>query len=140
MRLQQVLTQWRAAKAKEKSWQERRRSLEDQLAMLLPIPLHGSCEVKAAGHRITITARRDWTVDAVALRELVQANGLEAEAEALFKWTAEVRAGAWDRAAPAVTALFAPAVVQKVTRPSWAIEVDHAPESGAQSGPVPQGE
>lgn len=128
--LRTLLDSWREAKDEEEAAKARRRDLEDELAAhLRPLPA-GTAEHEVAGHRVTITGRAGYEVNTAMLRALARDHGVEAELDGLFRWTAEVRVGEWKRADPALTAILAPAVTLKVSRPFWAI-IEQADAAGA---------
>ena len=117
--LESLQLAWAIAKATEQNAQEERRSIEDQITLLLKVPadldgtvIHGA---------LKITGRIDRKVDADLLQELARNAGLSDHLSALCRWKPEINRKAWDAAADSITRPLLGAITSKPGRPSFAI-------------------
>jgi len=111
------------AKEAERTAQERRRDLEDQIAAALKVPadLDGTMRRDFDDVEVKIVGRIDRKVDTDALQELAREAGLTDHLSALFRWKAEINAKAWDRADESITKPLTGAITAKPGRPSFSI-------------------
>jgi hypothetical protein len=116
--------QWLEAKENERLAVERRREIEDQLALDLKInPNQDKSQTfDADGYRVKITTRLTRKIDADRLQEIAAENGLTAHLSNLFRWKPEIVAAAWKAAADNITRPLLGAIETKPGRPSFNIE------------------
>ena len=116
--------QWIEAKEYERLAVERRREIEDQLAIDLKInPNQDKSQTfDADGYKVKITTRLTRKIDADRLQEIAAENGLSAHLSTLFRWKPEINAAAWKAAADNITRPLLDAIETKPGRPSFNIE------------------
>lgn len=117
--LESLQLAWAIAKATEQNAQEERRTIEDQITLLLKVPadLDGTVTHGA----LKITGRIDRKVDADLLQELARNAGLSDHLSALFRWRPEINRKAWDAADNLITGPLLGAITSKPGRPSFAL-------------------
>ena len=117
--LESLQLAWAVAKATEQNAQEERRTIEDQITLLLKVPadLDGTVTHGA----LKITGRIDRKVDADLLQELARNAGLSDHLSALFRWKPEINRKAWDAADTSITGPLLGAITSKPGRPSFAL-------------------
>ena len=117
--LESLQLAWAIAKATEQSAQEERRTIEDQITLLLKVPadLDGTVTHGA----LKITGRIDRKVDADVLQQLALDAGLSDHLSALFRWKPEINRKAWDAADTSITGPLLGAITSKPGRPSFAL-------------------
>ena len=117
--LESLQLAWAIAKATEQNAQEERRTIEDQITLLLKVPadLDGTVTHGA----VKITGRIDRKVDADLLQELARNAGLSDHLSALFRWKPEINRKAWDAADTSITGPLLGAITSKPGRPSFAL-------------------
>ena len=117
--LESLQLAWAIAKATEQNAQEERRTIEDQITLLLKVPadLDGTVTHGA----LKITGRIDRKVDADLLQELARNAGLSDHLSALFRWKPEINRKAWDAADTSITGPLLGAITSKPGRPSFAL-------------------
>ena len=115
--------QWIEAKEYERLAVERRREIEDQLALDLKINPNQdkSLTFDADGYRVKITTRLTRKIDADRLQEIAAENGLSPHLSTLFRWKPEIVAAAWKAAADNITRPLLDAIETKPGRPSFNI-------------------
>jgi hypothetical protein len=120
MSLDDLINQWRDAKEAERTAQEKRRVVEDTIAVILGIPedLDGTLTISGV---LKITGRIDRKVDADKLQELAREAGLTDHLSGLFRWKPEINRKAWDAAAESITRPLLGAITSKPGRPSFAL-------------------
>ena len=120
MSLDDLISQWRDAKEAERTAQEKRRVVEDTIAVILGIPedLDGTLTISGV---LKITGRIDRKVDADKLQELAREAGLTDHLSGLFRWKPEINRKAWDAASESITRPLLGAITSKPGRPSFAI-------------------
>lgn len=115
---------WSAAKTAEGEAVEARRAIEDRLVALLAIPEGKEGTTTAAteqGSTIKIVGRLNRKINTDKLQELATEHGLTEHLTALFRWSADINAGAWKSAAAAITAPLRGAITTTAGRPSFSI-------------------
>ena len=119
MNLESLQLAWAIAKATEQNAQEERRSIEDQITLLLKVPadLDGTVTHGA----LKITGRIDRKVDADVLQQLAKEAGLTDHLSGLFRWKPEINRKAWDAADTSITGPLLGAITSKPGRPSFAL-------------------
>lgn len=117
--LESLQLAWAIAKATEQNAQEERRTIEDQITLLLKVPadLDGTVTHGA----VKITGRIDRKVDADLLQELARNAGLSDHLSGLFRWKPEINRKAWDAADTSITGPLLGAITSKPGRPSFAL-------------------
>lgn len=117
--LESLQLSWAFAKATEQNAQEERRTIEDQITLLLKVPadLDGTVTHGA----LKITGRIDRKVDADVLQQLALDAGVSDHLSALFRWKPEINRKAWDAADTSITRPLLGAITSKPGRPSFAI-------------------
>ena len=117
--LESLQLAWAIAKATEQNAQEERRTIEDQITLLLKVPadLDGTVTHGA----VKITGRIDRKVDADVLQQLALDAGLSDHLSALFRWKPEINRKAWDAADTSITGPLLGAITSKPGRPSFAL-------------------
>ena len=118
-----LASEWLEAKEAERKAQERRRVIEDTIAILIALPedLDGTARMESGEYDIKVVGRIDRKVDTDALQDLAREAGLTDHLSALFRWKAEINAKAWDRADESITRPLAGAITAKPGRPSFSI-------------------
>ena len=116
--------QWIEAKEAEKVAVERRREIEDQLALDLKInPNQDKSQTfNADGYKVKITTRLTRKIDSDRLQEIAAENGLTPHLSTLFRWKPEIIAASWKAAADNITRPLLDAIETKTGRPSFNIE------------------
>jgi hypothetical protein len=115
---------WLSAKEDERSANERRRHLENQMLSLIGIPetLEGTDISHApGGYTIKIVGRIDRKVDSDLAREIADEYGLQNHLNNLFRWRAELNFKEWKNSDPEITGPFLAAITSKPGRPSFSI-------------------
>lgn len=117
--------QWIEAKEYERLAVERRREIEDQLAINFKVDetQDKSQTFDADGYKIKITTRLTRKIDADRLQEIAAENGLSPHLSTLFRWKPEIIAAAWKAAADNITRPLLDAIETKPGRPSFNIEL-----------------
>ena len=120
MNLDKLINEWREAKEVERAAQEKRRVVEDTIAVILGIPedLDGTLTISGV---LKITGRIDRKVDADKLQELARDAGLTDHLSGLFRWKPEINRKAWDAASESITRPLLGAITSKPGRPSFAL-------------------
>ena len=116
-----LFAEWIKAKDAEKEAERRRREIEDKIAATLDIKetFEGTETVKSDGYTVKIVGRLTRKVDTDRLRELCLEHGIEAGS--LFRWKAEINAGAWKNTDHRITDILAGAVTVSPGRPGFTI-------------------
>lgn len=121
---QELAAAWLEAKRTEKDAEEYRRSLEDKMLSLFGIPeaMDGTETLEAGRFEVKITGRMNRKVDADMAREIAIERGIEAHMPRLFRWKAEINAGAWKATDESITAPLLAAITTTPGRPGFAIK------------------
>ena len=115
--------QWLEAKEAERVAVERRREIEDQLAINFKIDetQDKSQTFDTDGYKVKITTRLTRKIDADRLQVIAAENGLSPHLSTLFRWKPEIIAAAWKAAADNITRPLLDAIETKPGRPSFTI-------------------
>jgi hypothetical protein len=118
--------EWIKAKEDERAAIERRRAIEDHLAMRFEVPadLDGTKNVKQGGYTFKVVGRLTRKVDSDMLQELAAEHGLSDHLSSLFRWKPEIDMKTWRAADPSITGPLAGAITVQPGRPSFAITID----------------
>ena len=121
-----LAAEWLEAKEAEKAAIERRRAIEDHLAMRFEVPadLDGTKNVKQGGYTLKVVGRLTRKVDSDMLQELAAEHGLSDHLSSLFRWKPEIDMKTWRAADPSITGPLAGAITVQPGRPSFAITID----------------
>lgn len=122
----QLAAEWLEAKETERAAIERRRAIEDHLAMRFEVPadLDGTKNVKKGGYQFKVVGRLTRKVDSDMLQELAAEHGLSDHLSSLFRWKPEIDMKTWRAADPSITTPLAGAITVQPGRPSFAITLD----------------
>lgn len=122
----QLAAEWLEAKETERQAIERRRAIEDHLAMRFELPpdLDGTKNVKKGGYQFKVVGRLTRKVDSDLLQELAAEHGLSDHLSSLFRWKPEIDMKTWRAADPSITTPLAGAITVQPGRPSFAITSD----------------
>lgn len=115
--------QWIDAKQAEADAQAKRREIEDELVKLLRISeaLDGTENREAEGYKVKIVGRMNRKIDADALQEIANENGLTDHLGRLFRWKPEINASAWKATDTSITNQLLGAITTTPSRPSFSI-------------------
>lgn len=118
-----LAAEWVKAKEAERVAVEARRALEDRMCSLFGIPetLDGTEKLEHEGYEVKIVGRMNRKVNTELLNELSAQEGLQTYIYNLFRWTAELREGAWKNTSPEITSKLAGAITTTPGRPSFSI-------------------
>ena len=118
-----IYQQWLDAKEAEKAAIEHRRSLEDEMVMILGISatFDGTQNIETDGYKIKVVGRLDRKVNSDKLQDLAAEHGLTQHLSSLFRWKPEVNVSAWKSADPLITAPLQDAITTHNGRPSFTI-------------------
>ena len=130
--LETMLVEWRVAKQLEQEATRRRRGIEDGIKALINFDesREGNIALPFDGGRVVITARLDRKVDGTLARQLATENHLEDWLERIFRWKPELEVRAWKKAPEYITQTFAPAIITKPGRATFALEERKETENG----------
>lgn len=123
MRLQELSSQWLAAKEIEKNAVEERRLIEDEMVRLLEIQQadDGTKKIEAAPFVIKIACRINRKVDGDMAQEIAAENDMQDHLGLLFRWKPELSMSAWNGVGDNVKAVFSKAIISTPGRPSFTI-------------------
>lgn len=114
--------QWLEAKAQEKSWESKRREIEDAMTSQYSFgQVEDVSTVQDGQFEIKATGRFNRKVDGDTLQDLARENGLESYLSTLFRWTPEIAMTAWKATSKDITDKLAGAITTTPGRPSFAI-------------------
>ena len=116
-----LYAEWIKAKDAEKEAERRRREIEDQITASLDIKetFEGTESFDDDGFKVKIVGRLTRKVDTDRLKEICMETGIEPGP--LFRWKAEINAGAWKNADHKITDILAGAVTVTPGRPGFTI-------------------
>ena len=119
----QLAAEWLEAKETERQAIERRRAIEDHLAMRfeLPVDLDGTKNIKKGGYQFKVVGRLTRKIDSDLLQELAAEHGLSDHLSSLFRWKPELNMSAWKAADESITRPLAGAITAKPGRPSFTL-------------------
>jgi hypothetical protein len=117
---------WLAAKTAEKTAQDERREIEDQMLALIDLPadFEGSQNTRAGFFKINLTGRMNHKIDSEKLQMVAAEHGLTEHLSGLFRWKPEINARAWKAAEESIIAPLLEAITTTPGRPSFAITVN----------------
>lgn len=123
MSIAELSAAWIEAKEQERLAVERRRVLEDHLALCLELApdLDTTLNKKTKEYSIKVVGRLNRKVDGDRLQEIANENGLEHHLSSLFRWKPEIDMRAWKSCDPSITNFLAEAITVTPGRPSFAI-------------------
>ena len=121
----ELAAEWLAAKDAEKAAVERRRAIEDHLAVVMELTpdLDGTVNLKdaKANYAIKAVGRLTRKVDSEKLQELAAEAGLTEHLSSLFRWKPEIDMKTWKSCDPSITSALADAITVTPGRPSFSI-------------------
>lgn len=123
MNLEQLASEWVAAKAAEAQAVEHRRIIEDQITEMMAIDMQkeGTTNVEAGSLSVKITNRLNRKVDADLVQEIAAEHGLGFYLPQLFRWKPDINLTAWKGAPEDVTKTLSKAITTTAGRPSYSI-------------------
>lgn len=121
--LEDLADRWFAAKEEERAAVELRRIIEDEMSLLLNIPVEEEVNRKldTNSYQIKITSRLNRKVDGDLAQEIAAEHDLQDHLPMLFRWKPELNVSVWKGVADNVRAAFSPSIVTTPGRPSFAI-------------------
>jgi hypothetical protein len=127
MSTQELAQAWIEAKEQERISIERRRAIEDHLALAfeLPADLDGTKTFKDRSITFKVVGRLTRKVDSDMLQELAAEHGLSDHLSSLFRWKPEIDMKTWRAADPSITGPLAGAITVQPGRPSFTITIDN---------------
>lgn len=119
--MRELYEAWIQAKDAEKEAERKRREIEDKITALRDIKetFEGTETVKEDGYTVKIVGRLTRKVDTDRLKEICQENGIDPGI--LFRWKAEINAGAWKNTDHKITDILAGAITVTPGRPGFTI-------------------
>jgi hypothetical protein len=123
LNIEQLSSEWMEAKEQERMAVERRRVLEDHLALVMELApdLDTTVTRKDGAYVIKAVGRLNRKVDSEKLQELAAEAGLTDHLSSLFRWKPEIEMKAWKACDPAITGALADAITVSPGRPSFTI-------------------
>lgn len=123
MSVDELSSAWIEAKEAERVAVERRRAIEDHLALIMELSpdLDSTVTKKDGGYVIKAVGRLNRKVDSDKLQELAAEAGLTHHLSSLFRWKPEIEMKAWKSCDPSITAVLADAITVTPGRPSFTI-------------------
>ena len=121
--IDQLSTQWLAAKEIERVATESRRTIEDQMMSLLGVAetLEGTENFSLNHSAVKIVGRMNRKVDIEKLQEIAADHDLTEHLSSLFRWKAEINSNKWKEAADSITQPLLGAITTTPGRPSFSI-------------------
>lgn len=119
----ELAAKWIEAKEQERMAIERRRIIEDQMAMelVLPVDIDSTLTFTPGKYVIKTVGRLNRKVDSEKLQELAAEAGLSDHLSTLFRWKPEIDMKAWKATDPSITSALADAITVTPGRPSFTI-------------------
>ena len=123
MNIDELSSAWIEAKEAERVAVERRRAIEDHLALVMELSpeLDSTVTRKDRAYVIKAVGRLNRKVDSDKLQELAAEAGLTDHLSTLFRWKPEIEMKAWKACDPAITGALADAITVTPGRPSFTI-------------------
>lgn len=123
--IKKLAAQWMAAKEAERIAIEDRRTIEDEIKVLVAFTedTEGTEIIKPDEYIIKIAGRIDRKVDGDKLQELAAEYGLTDHLTKLFRWKPEINLSVWRSTDESITKPFAAAITAKPGRPSFSITI-----------------
>lgn len=121
----QLAQKWLEAKEQERMAIERRRIIEDQMAveLVLPVDIDSTLTFTPDKYVIKTVGRLNRKVDSEKLQELAAEAGLTDHLSTLFRWKPEIDMKNWKACDPAITGALADAITVTPGRPSFTITI-----------------
>ena len=118
-----LAAKWLEAKEQERMAIERRRIIEDQMAveLVLPVDIDSTMTFTPDKYVIKTVGRLNRKVDSDKLQELAAEAGLSDHLSTLFRWKPEIEMKAWKATDPSITSALADAITVTPGRPSFTI-------------------
>ena len=123
MSADQLSSAWIEAKEAERVAVERRRAIEDHLALVMELSpeLDSTVTRKDGAYVIKAVGRLNRKIDSDKLQELAAEAGLSDHLSTLFRWKPEIDMKSWKACDPAITGALADAITVTPGRPSFTI-------------------
>jgi hypothetical protein len=123
MSADQLSSAWIEAKEAERMAVERRRVLEDHLALVMELApdLDTTVTRKDGAYIIKAVGRLNRKVDSEKLQELAAEAGLTDHLSSLFRWKPEIEMKAWKACDLSITSALSDAITVSPGRPSFTI-------------------
>lgn len=123
LNIDELSASWMEAKEAERMAVERRRVLEDHLALVMELApdLDTTVTRKDGAYIIKAVGRLNRKVDSEKLQELAAEAGLTDHLSSLFRWKPEIEMKAWKACDPSITSALADAITVSPGRPSFTI-------------------
>ena len=120
-----LAAKWLEAKEQERMAIERRRIIEDQMAveLVLPVDIDSTLTFTPDKYVIKTVGRLNRKVDSEKLQELAAEAGLTDHLSTLFRWKPEIDMKAWKATDPSITSALADAITVTPGRPSFTITI-----------------
>lgn len=124
MDLNNLSAAWLEAKDAEKTAQEKRRKIEDEILSLIGLPdaFDGTENFSSGNYKIKLVGRLNHKIDSDRLQEIAAENGLTDHLSSLFRWKPEINARSWKSADDSITRPLLDAITTTPGRPSFSIE------------------
>ena len=121
----ELAAKWLEAKEQERMAIERRRIIEDQMAveLVLPVDIDSTLTFTPGKYVIKTVGRLNRKVDSEKLQELAAEAGLSDHLSTLFRWKPEIDMKAWKATDPSITSALADAITVTPGRPSFTITI-----------------
>ena len=121
----QLAQKWLEAKEQERMAIERRRIIEDQMAveLVLPVDIDSTLTFTPDKYVIKTVGRLNRKVDSEKLQQLAAEAGLTDHLSTLFRWKPEIEMKAWKATDPSITSALADAITVTPGRPSFTITI-----------------
>lgn len=125
LNIDELSASWMEAKEQERMAVERRRVLEDHLALVMQLApdLDTTVTRKDGAYVIKAVGRLNRKVDSEKLQELAAEAGLTDHLSTLFRWKPEIEMKAWKACDPSITSALADAITVSPGRPSFTITI-----------------
>jgi hypothetical protein len=123
LNIDELSSAWMEAKEQERMAVERRRAIEDHLALVMELSpeLDSTVTRKDGAYVIKAVGRLNRKIDSDKLQELAAEAGLSDHLSSLFRWKPEIEMKAWKACDPAITGALADAITVSPGRPSFTI-------------------
>ena len=120
-----LAAKWLEAKEQERMAIERRRIIEDQMAveLVLPVDIDSTLTFTPDKYVIKTVGRLNRKVDSEKLQQLAAEAGLTDHLSTLFRWKPEIEMKAWKATDPSITSALADAITVTPGRPSFTITI-----------------
>lgn len=125
MNIDELSSAWMEAKEAERVAVERRRAIEDHLALVMELSpeLDSTVTSKDGNYVIKAVGRLNRKVDSEKLQELAAEAGLTDHLSTLFRWKPEIDMKTWKQTDASITSALADAITVQPGRPSFSITI-----------------